>query len=84
MVSSLYNSLCQSSEIDFRIPVIYHKSARDVLSTYLQLFRERLSEKVHATIRKVLWVVFSSLFFKEISKNVTRGYARMFASARGK
>ena len=30
------------------------------------LFRERLSEKVQATIRKVLWVVLSSLFFREI------------------
>ena len=30
------------------------------------LFRERLSGKVQATIRKVLWVVLSSLFFREI------------------
>ena len=32
---------------------------------------------------KVLWVVFSFLFFKEIWKNGTRGHARMFASAKG-
>ena len=34
--------------------------------------------------RKVLWVVFSSLFFKEISKNGKKGHGRMFASAKGK
>ena len=34
--------------------------------------------------RKVLWVVFSSLYLKEISKNGTRGHGRMFASASGK
>ena len=33
---------------------------------------------------KVLWVVFSSLFFKEISKNCTRGHGRMFSRAKGK
>ena len=51
---------------------------------YIQLFQERLSEKVHSTVRKVLWVVLSSLFFKEIWENGTRGHGRMFASARGK
>ena len=34
--------------------------------------------------REVLWVVFSSLFFKEISKNGRRGHGSMFASAKGK
>ena len=29
-------------------------------------------------------MVFSSLFFKEISKNGKRGHGRMFASAKGK
>ena len=33
--------------------------------------------------RKALWVVFSSLFFKEISKNGTRGHGRMSARAKG-
>ena len=37
-----------------------------VLKGYVQLFRERLSDKVHSQSRKVLWVVLSSLFFKEI------------------
>ena len=48
-----------------------------------QLFRERLSEK-SAQSRKVLWVVLSSLFFKEIWKNDTRDHGRMFVSAKGK
>ena len=48
---------------------------------YIQLFRERLSEKVHATIPKGR-VAFSSLFFKEISNNGKRGHGRMFASAK--
>ena len=34
--------------------------------------------------REVLWVVFSSLFFIEISKNGRRGHGSMFASAKGK
>ena len=34
--------------------------------------------------RKVLWVVLSSLFFKEIWKNDRRDHGRMFASAKGK
>ena len=34
--------------------------------------------------RKVLWVVFSSLFFKQISKNGKRGHGHMFASVKGK
>ena len=34
--------------------------------------------------RKVLWVVLSPLFFKEIWKNGRRGHGHMSASARGK
>ena len=34
--------------------------------------------------QKVLWVVFSYLFSKEISKNGKKGQLRMFASAKGK
>ena len=52
-----------------------HSSSRKVITLYgvewvkliiIQLFRERLSEKVHATISKALMVVLSTLFFKEI------------------
>ena len=48
----------------------------------IQLFRESLSEKVQS--RKVLWVVLSSLLFKESWYNDTRGHGHMFASAKGK
>ena len=43
---------------------------------------KKLSEKVHATI-PILWVVLSSLFFKEILNNGERGHGRMFVSAKG-
>ena len=36
------------------------------LNLCIQLFQERLSENVHSTILKGMWVVLSSLFFKEI------------------
>ena len=38
--------------------------------------------KVRAITPKGVWVVLSSLFFKEIWKNCTRGYGRLFASAK--
>ena len=34
--------------------------------------------------RKVLWVIFSSLFFKDICKNGTRVHGLMFAIVKGK
>ena len=40
----------------------------------IQLFRAKLSEKVQATIWKDIVVVLSSLFFKEIWKNGTKGH----------
>ena len=57
------------------------------MATYrlgIQLFKERLSEKCTQQFKKVLWVVLSSLFFKEICKNGTRGHRLMFAIAKGK
>ena len=47
-------------------------------------FEKGCREKCTRQCRKVLWVVLSSLFFKEISKNGTRGHGRMFARAKGK
>ena len=41
------------------------------------------SEKLQQ-FRKVLWVVLSSLFLKEIWKNGRKRHGRMFASAKGK
>ena len=44
-------------------------------------FEKGCRKKCPRQSRKVLWVVFSSLFFKEISNNGKRGHGRMFASA---
>ena len=49
------------------LSVLRNRSFSHTGTKKIQLFRERLSEKVHARqSRKVLWVVLSALFFKEI------------------
>ena len=47
-------------------------------------FEKGCRKKCTRQTRKVLWVVLSSLLFKEIWKNGTRGHGRMFARAKGK
>ena len=47
-------------------------------------FEEGCRKKCTRQSRMVLWVVFNSLFFKEISNNGKGGHGRMFASAKGK
>ena len=47
-------------------------------------FEKGCRKKCTRQSRKVLWVILSSLFFKEISKNGRIGHGRMFASAKGK
>ena len=47
-------------------------------------FEKGCQKKCTRQSRKVLWVVLSSLLFKEIWKNRMRGHGRMFASAKGK
>ena len=47
-------------------------------------FEKSCRKKCTRQSRKVLWVVLSSLFFKEIWKNGTRGHGGMFARAKGK
>ena len=53
---------------------------------HIQLFRERLSGKVHATILKgiVGGFEFSFFFSKKFERIGTKGHANMFASAKGK
>ena len=46
-------------------------------------FKKGCRKKCTRQSRKVLWVVLSLLFFKEIWKNGTRGHGHMFASASG-
>ena len=47
-------------------------------------FEKGCRKKYTRQSRKVLWVVLSSMFVKEIWKNGTRGHGRMFANAKGK
>ena len=47
-------------------------------------FEKACRKKCTRQSRKVLWVVLSSLFFKEIWKNGTRGRGRMFARTKEK
>ena len=57
------------------------------MATYrlgIQLSRKGCRKKCTQQFKKVLWVVLSSLFFKEICKNGTRGHRLMFATAKGK
>ena len=52
--------------------------------SFIQLFGERLSDKVHATTLKGIVGGLSALFFKEIWKNGSRGHGHMSVSAKGK
>ena len=47
-------------------------------------FENGCRKKCTRQSRKVLWVVLSSLFFKEIWKNGRRGHGLIFESAKGK
>ena len=49
----------------------------------IQLFRERLSDKCTWQARKVLWMVLSSPFFKEILRNVKASHRRMLVRDKG-
>ena len=70
---------------NFSGPVLTGSQGGHFILFCIQLFQERLSEKVHATIPKGIVGDFSSLFLKEISKNCTRSHGRMFfLSAEGK
>ena len=56
----------------------------DTDSLTYSCFEKGCRKKCTRQSRKVLWVVFSSLFFKEISKNGKKFHGRMFAIAKGK
>ena len=57
------------------------KGARKFIYSY---FEKGCRKKCTRQSQKVLWVVLSLLFFKEIWKNGTWGHGHMFASAKGK
>ena len=60
------------------------KSLREKGIPVYSCFEKGCRKKCTRQSRKVLWVVFSSLFFKEISKNGKKGHGHMFASAKEK
>ena len=72
-----------------KLPLTWKKDTQRHLaprprSQVYSFFEKGCRKKCTWQFRKVLWVVLSSLFFKEIWKNDTRGHWRIFASAKGK
>ena len=63
---------------------LYLIAAQVVFSRTYSYFEKGCRKNCTRQSRKVLWVVLSSLFFKEIWKNGTRGHGRMFARPKGK
>ena len=63
-------------------PLSIHRQRKITSSLYSHCEKGR--KKCTRQFRKLLWMILSSLFFKEIWKNGTRGHGRMFASAKGK
>ena len=53
-------------------------------SKYIQLFRERLSEKVHTTMLKGIVGSTEFTVLQQNLKECLRGHGRMFVSAKGK
>ena len=51
---------------------------------YTAISRKVVEKKCTRQFRKVLWMGFSSRFFKEIWDNSKRGHGLMFANAKGK
>ena len=60
------------------------RSEEQFCVVYSYFKKSHCRKKCTRQSRKVLWMVFSSLFFKQIWKNGTRGHGHMFASAKGK
>ena len=78
--SSSWNPVCKNV-LDFQWGYTFKLIER---ALRIQLFRERLSEKVHATIPKGIVGSFESTVLQKIWKIGTRGHGRMFVSAKGK
>ena len=63
--------------IDRLKPLSIHRQRKITSSLYSHCLKGR--KKCTRQFRKVLWVILSSLFSKEIWKNGTRGHGRVFA-----
>ena len=72
-----HSSLEELIKLEIQASLYRKKSPFEPAIIFIQLFRERLSEKWMLQSRKVLKVVLSSLFFKETFKNGTRGHGRV-------
>ena len=70
--------------ITFHSLVLKSERTMAVCNFGTQLFQERLSEKVHATIPKGIVVGFEFTVLQRIWRNGRRGHGHMFASAEGK
>ena len=79
VISSLY----LEQKITASVTLEEGLSSRKNIVVY-SYFKKGCRKKCARQSWKVVWVILSSLFFKEISKNGTRGHGRMFASAKGK
>ena len=68
---------------DVEASLFDHKLAQKIAD--IQLFRERLSEKVHSTIPKGIVGGFEfTVLQTEFERNGTKGHENVFASAKGK
>ena len=56
----------------------------EICTSWYSYFEKGCRKKCTRQSRKVLWVVLSLLFFKEIWENGTSGHGRLFVSAKGK
>ena len=68
--------------IDRLKPLSIHRQRKITSSLYSHCDWGR--KKCTRQFRKVLWVILTSFFFKEIWKNGTRDHGRVFASVKGK
>ena len=83
-ISNICRSIINYTTINVDIKWKYPK--RGALHVFLvySYFEQGCRKKCTRQSGKVLWVVLSPLFFKEIWQNGTRGHEHMLASAKGK
>ena len=71
------------SKLPYKILLCDYNQVYWYTDTY-SYFKKGYPKKCTRQSRKALWMVFSLLFLKEIRQVSSRGYGRMFASAKGK
>ena len=63
-------------------PFLFRKKILTKQNIAYSYFKKGCRKRGTRQSQKVLWVILSSLFFKEISKNGKRSHGRVFASAK--